>query len=733
MPSNDKSDSMLRHRFTIDNMRSAATIMCAGGVVLCAAPAHAYIGPGAGFALGGSLLFGLAGILVAISALLLWPLRTFIRFLRSRGRLRGARAKRVIVLGLDGLDPGLVKEGLREGRLPNFRRLREQGGFRPLATTTPAMSPVAWSGFATGVDAGRHNIFDFLNRDLRTYLPVLSSTRISGSGRMLRIGPIRIPLGKPKMELLRRSKAFWQVLGENGVKATVLRVPITFPPEKVDGQMLSAMCVPDLRGTQGTFSWYSADLGGVDLDGASDGDAQETIGGVRNRLTRDGATYKGTLAGPDHPNGGHMSLEITATVDAAARSATFKVDGQEFTLGPEMNSPWIKLAFKGGPGVTAKGICKFRVTRFDEPFSFYVTPVHLDPESPAMAISHPTHYSIALAKLHGPFATLGLAEDTWALNERVIDEQAFLDQAYEIHAERERQFFHVLDRQRTGSVSVVFDATDRIQHMFFRYLSNDHPANAGKDTQQHHHAIRNLYDRADDLVGKTLDRLKHGDVLFVISDHGFKPFTRGVNLNTWLRENGYLYLQGDTVEGTPTPLPEGRTAEPTAIDWSRTRAYASGLGGFYLNLTGREREGIVKPGEADVLREELAGKLRDLRDPKGDTRCVNLVQQDRDCYHGPYVENGPDIVIGFKIGWRTGWDAAVGRVGSSTFEDNTRSWSGDHCVDPRLVPGILFSSVPFAETRPALIDLAPTILDLFGIARPAWMTGRSFLSDGGAS
>ncbi len=731
---------MLRHRIDPDKPRpragTAIAVACAAVTSLWAAPAMAYIGPGAGFALGGSLLFGLAGVLLAFGALLLWPLRAALRAIKGRGRRRKARARRVIVLGLDGLDPGLVKEGLREGRLPNFRRLRERGGFRPLATTTPAMSPVAWSGFATGVDAGRHNIFDFLNRDLRTYLPVLSSTRISGGGRVFRVGPVRIPLGKPKMELLRRSKAFWRVLGENGVKATVLRVPITFPPEKVDGQMLSAMCVPDLRGTQGTFSWFSADPGETSVDGATAGVApvadDDTIGGVRNKLTRRREAFVGRLAGPDHPDGGLMDLEIEAVCDSARKLARFRIDGQEFTLGPDENSDWIKVAFRGGPGVVARGICKFRVTSFDEPFSFYVTPVHLDPESPAMPISHPGHYSLALAKLQGPFATLGLAEDTWALNERVIDEQAFLDQAYEIHAERERQFFHVLERQRSGSISVVFDATDRIQHMFFRYLDPDHPANAGKDVERHRHALRDLYDKADEVVGKTLDRLRPGDVLFVISDHGFKPFTRGVNLNTWLRENGYLYLKDDPAEGSPAPLPEGETAEPVEIDWSRTRAYASGLGGFYLNLKGREQGGIVTAEAEGPLREELAAALRELRDPATGRRCVNLVQQDRDCYRGPYLENGPDLVIGYKIGWRTGWDAAVGRVGATTFEDNTRSWSGDHCVDPRLVPGILFSSEPFDETRPALTDLAPTILDLFGIARPAWMTGRSFLPAGGA-
>ncbi len=714
-------------------------------MVCLPAPALAYIGPGAGFALGGSILFGLAGIIVAIGAVLLWPIRTVIRALRSRRRLSKARARRVIVLGLDGLDPGLVKEGLREGRLPNFRRLKDRGGFRPLATVWPAMSPVAWSGFATGVDAGRHNIFDFLNRDLRTYLPVLSSTRITPGGRMLKIGPFRLPLGKPTIELLRRSKAFWQVLGEQGVKATVLRVPITFPPEKVDGQMLSAMCVPDLRGTQGTFSYYTASDQGGKIDAASAGvapvsdeiidgvacatspDGAEVIGGVRNILTRDGAVYRGRLAGPEHPDGGLMSLEITATVDAAAQRAVFRIDGKEFALGPEENSDWIRLAFKGGIGVTAHGICKVRVTSFDDPFAFYVTPVHIDPEAPAMSISHPPHYAIALAKLHGSFATLGLAEDTWALNERVIDEQAFLDQAYQIHEERRRQFFHVLERQRSGSISVVFDATDRIQHMFFRYLDPTHPANAGKDVERHRHALRDLYDRADELVGETLDRLRDGDVLFVISDHGFKTFQRGVNLNAWLREQGYLFLLSDPTDGPLPELEPGFKAEPGAIDWSRTRAYVTGLGGFYLNVKGREAKGIVEPTETDALRDELAKKLRGLRDDGRGVQCMNAVWIPREVYTGPYAEDGPDLVLGFKIGYRTGWDAAVGRVTAETFEDNTRSWSGDHCVDPRLVPGILFSSEPFAEPRPALVDLAPTILDLFGIAKPAWMTGCSFL------
>ena len=219
------------------------------------------------------------------------------------------------------------------------------------------------------------------------------------------------------------------------------------------------------------------------------------------------------------------------------------------------------------------------MTSFAPRFTFYVTPLHIDPARPAMPISNPPHLAMALAQLHGPYATLGLAEDTWALNERVIDEQAFLDQAYAIHDERRRQFFHALDRTPEGVVSVVFDATDRIQHMFFRYLDPDHPANRGKDTDQaqgrHLRPVpaRRRPGGRDARRGWAKD-----DVLLVASDHGFKQFQRGVNLNAWFRENGYLYLKTDPAAG---PLPAdarrdalrgrrtstGRAPAPTPTGW----------------------------------------------------------------------------------------------------------------------------------------------------------------------
>jgi predicted AlkP superfamily phosphohydrolase/phosphomutase len=677
----------------------------------------AYIGPGAGFALGGSFLFALAGILLALVAVLAWPLRVLLRQVRGRRRSKGA-AGRVVVLGLDGLDPVIARRMMGAGQLPHLTRLKETGGFRPLGTTWPAMSPVGWSTFATGVDASGHNIFDFLGRDRATHLPVLSSTRLH-PGRRRSLGPIPLPDKGARFELLRRSKPFWKTCAENGLASTILRVPITFPPDRFGGKLLSAMCVPDIRGTQGTFSHYTE----PGLDVAGDG---RTTGGERFVLEGAGQNrWQSRLLGPDGPDG-PLWLPINVTVDPLVPVARFTIGDRQFEIGPDCYSDWIPVTFRQpGQRGGAHGICKVRVTSFEPGFSFYITPVHIDPRRPAMPISNPSHLSIALSRLQGRYATLGLAEDTWALNERVIDEQAFLDQAWAIHHEREKQFFHALDRQPDGVVSVVFDATDRIQHMFFRYLDPEHPANRGKDTEKHKDVIFDLYRKADDLVGRTLQRLGPRDVLLVVSDHGFKTFQRGVNLNSWFRQNGYLFLKSDPAEGPLPAIPAGRRFEAGDIDWPRTRAYTNGLAGFYLNIKDREHDGCVEPGQVSALKRLLISQLRNLNDAERGGAAITDLWASEDVYRGPYRDNGPDVIVGYRPGYRADWDAAVGAVSGQVISDNTRSWSGDHCMDPRQVPGVLFSTRPFTATRPSLEDMAPTVLDLLGVPVPAHMTGRS--------
>jgi predicted AlkP superfamily phosphohydrolase/phosphomutase len=334
-----------------------------------------------------------------------------------------------------------------------------------------------------------------------------------------------------------------------------------------------------------------------------------------------------------------------------------------------------------------------------------------------MPISHPDVYAIYLAKKQGPFATLGLAEDTWALNERVIDEKAFFEQAMAIYDERERMFLDALAQTKQGLLTTVFDTTDRVQHMFYRYLDPTHPANAGKDTTQWADAIARVYERLDALLGKLWPEIERDDTVFmVISDHGFTNFRRGVNLNTWLRDNGYLALK----EGHET---SGDWFEQ--IDWSKTRAFSLGLTGVFVNRKGREASGIVAEGEEyRTLVHEIARKLEALVDPETGVRAVRKVRATYETFDGPYRLDAPDLLIGFEGGYRSSWECAVGAVTASVFSDNTRSWSGDHCVDPDIVPGVFFCNRRIAVERPRLLDIPVSVVELFGQKRARYMQGE---------
>jgi predicted AlkP superfamily phosphohydrolase/phosphomutase len=333
-----------------------------------------------------------------------------------------------------------------------------------------------------------------------------------------------------------------------------------------------------------------------------------------------------------------------------------------------------------------------------------------------MPISSPSFYSVYLARLLDSFATLGLAEDTWALNERVIDEKAFLEQAYAFHDERKKMWFRTLRKQKKGFITCVFDLSDRLQHMFFRYLIDTHTANLGKDTIDHKEALHDMYREMDRLVEQTLKYVDDKTAFFVISDHGFKPFLKGVNTNTWLLENGYLSF-GDGERGEYLQ----------SVDWSKTRAYALGLGGIYINKKGRERQGIVDEADCQALKDEISAGLLGLKDEHG-PMINKMFDVERD-FTGPYRFEGPDLIVGFREGTRVSWDCARGLVTPNIIENNEKSWSGDHCMDPDTVPGILFSNRPVPEEHPRIMDMGPTVLDLFGVKIPAFMTGKNILEE----
>jgi predicted AlkP superfamily phosphohydrolase/phosphomutase len=682
----------------------------AAGLLAAATRAEAYIGPGAGFALLSSFLVVFTTILIAAALLLTWPFRMAWRFLRRKARVR-PWVRRVVIVGFDGQDPKLTEKFLKKGLLPNFEKLAKSGAYRKLQTTYPSISPVAWSSFATGTNPARHNIFDFLDRDRKTYLPLLSSTHIGKVERSLKIGPYRIPLSKPRLRLLRKSKPFWCILGEHDVWSTVLRVPITFPPDKFKGAQLSAMCVPDLLGTQGTFLFYSTRSSAKRFK----------EGGIRIELPRNGDRIETRIQGPENLfRDGHPPLEIPMTIelDRGAKRARISIDGETIALEPRKLSDWVVLTFKAAPGIKVSGTCRMMVTELDEHFSLYLTPLNLDPDRPAMPISHPSYYATYLSKKIGHFCTLGLAEDTWALNEGVTDDATFLKQTYDIDRERQDMFFAALSRLRRGALVCVFDATDRIQHMFWHYLEENHPANHGNGASkaEHKKAIEDIYRHNDALIGKVMERLGEGDVLMVLSDHGFNSFQRGVNLNGWLLREGLLALR---------PGADGASEWLRDVDWSKTKAYSLGLTGMFLNLEGREAKGIVRPGaEAQAVKKEIIGRMSGLVDEARGAVGIQEVFDTARLYQGPYQENAPDLIIGYASGYRISWDCATGMVAGPVFEDNVKPWSGDHCVDPRLVPGVLFCNWRMESENPSLLDVAPSVLTLFGVDPPKHMEGK---------
>ena len=718
----------------------AGLILFLALIATLAAPeaGYAYIGPGAGFAFMTSFLILFATFFLAFFFFLTWPIRFLIKKIRRRGRTLEGKVDKVIVLGFDGLDPGLLQQYLRKGILPNIAGLIEKGSFKAMKSTNPPISPVAWSSFSTGVNPGKHNIFDFLAPERRSYLSKLSSAEIRPPTKWIKLGRYRFPLGKPSYRPLRKSKPFWTVLGENEIFSSIIRVPITFPPEKFStGVLISSLCVPDLRGTQGSFSFFTSNPDRVG----------EHTGGFAYDLKKDGDCYTGDIVGPPNamlegeppiklafklvPNGGNgggsnrggdvgrgdRSDEPGGGSSGNRGSATLIIGKERLDLTLRKHSSWVTLDFSAGMGVHVQGVARFILQSVAPDVELYMTPINIDPGKPAMPISYPFYYSVYLSKLLGPYATLGLAEDTWALNERVIDEEQFIEQAYLINKEREDMLMNELNKVKKGAVVCVFDITDRIQHMMWRYIDPGHPANRDKESEKHKSALEDLYVDVDRIVGEVMPHVDDKTALIVMSDHGFKPFRRGINLNAWLKHEGYLFLKegakaGEWFEG---------------VDWSRTRAYALGLGGIFLNLKGREREGIVSKQEAPALVDEIKARLSGLVDPENGQVGIKDVYAGREVYNGPYALEGPELIMGCNSGYRASWDAATGIVTDEVFTDNTKAWSGDHCVDPSVVPATFISNRKITADAVSITDIAPTVLDLFGIKPPAYVDGKVIL------
>ncbi len=665
-------------------------------LTLSAAPCHAYIGPGAGMVFVSSFLAIFVAFLLALVLIVLGVFRWLFGLFRGQKRREDA-ARKVVVIGLDGCSPPIMERLMDEGRLPNFSELRSDGDYRHLRTTCPPISPVAWSTFATGSNPGKHGIFDFLRRNPFTYQLELSSTRMRESTRDIGIGPLKVSRGSTSVELEQKGKAFWEVLGENGVFSAVMRVPISYPPPDFNGVALAGMCAPDLLGTQGTFAYYTT--------------AEDEIAGYESGLAsllqRNGnGGFRGEIRGPRHPRSGEeMTIPFELRSNGEPDGMALTVQGERTDLQVGEYSDWLPVSFRAGLTKTVKGITRFLLLDGGDgegDVRLYHMPLNIDPGAPSMPIASPLIFSSYLQKTHGNFSTLGLAEDTWGLNEGILTDEAFIEQCYIFHRERRRMLFDMLDKVRDGAVVFVFDITDRMQHMFLG--REGYGGDPYTDTPE---IVERVYEEMDELIGQVRERLDDDTVLMILSDHGFSTFNRCMDVNRWLLEEGYLAVDD-----------EG------AMDPDETRAYAMGLAGIYINREGRESQGIVPPDEAEALEEELIETLSEAVDEETGDHPVGAVFDASQVYRGMYAEDAPDLIIGWSQGYRISWESAVGDVGESVFCPNPKPWAADHCLPPAEVPGIFFCNRRIEADDIWIGDVGPTVLGLFGIEKPGAMDGR---------
>ena len=644
-----------------------------------------------------------------------------------------AAGHKVVVLGIDGMDPKLLQTFVDQGRMPNFKALMAAGDFRPLQTTMPPQSPVAWSTFMTGLDPGGHGIFDFIHVDRGRLAPYNSMARAEPGGRPVNLGSWSFPTAGGGVQLLRKGTTFWQILGKHGVRSTIFKMPVNFPPVKAPGHALSGMGTPDLIGSQGTFSFFT--------DHPKDWPAQ-VAGGEIYEVTVVSNTVAAQLHGPPNTfrrfptkdsldlqkKGRAVSLEyenprmtqdFVVYVDPKASAAKFVIGDQEFILREKEWSDWVHAEFEAIPHlIKVSSAVRFYLKQLSPKFELYVTPLQIDPEDPVMPISHPSSWSKQLCAALGRFYTHNIPEDAQAFKAGVLTAHEFWDQLTFAYQERARALDYLLTHQDEDLLFVYFGTVDQGSHMLWHFMDRAHPGYVQDDVLKD--GIAKLYEGLDGQLGHVREVIGNETPLIVMSDHGFAPFYWEVNLNTWLLDKGYIVLKD------PSKQESGEFF--SNVDWSRTRAYGVGLNGLYINLKGREKDGAVAAGpEYEALLDELEKALLAMKDPRNSHSPVSLVLRPGRDFHGPERDEGPDLLVGYSRGYRCSWESPLGSFPKAIFADNLSPWSGDHCMDYRLAPGILVTSRRITSPTPTLADLTVSLLQEYGVAPGKGMIGHNVL------
>jgi predicted AlkP superfamily phosphohydrolase/phosphomutase len=655
-------------------------------------------------------------------------------WLGSQSRVSRSAGKKVIVIGIDGLDPRLCERMMNERdargrpRLPHLARLREQGGFSRLGTSIPPQSPVAWANFINGAGPGSHGIFDFIHRhpeDQGAHPFYGASETVPGEGYW-DVGEHRLQLDfwpfnhkLASTELRRQGVPFWEYLDEAGIPSTFYDLPCNYPPSPSKHghhRCLCGMGTPDMMGsgTYGTYQHFAED-GPIEPESQS--------GGRRCRLSFEGETARAAILGPDNgllqvPR--PTSVEFLVHRDRQANGAVIEIQSQRLLLRAGDWSRWIKINFTIStpwfvPSKNASGICRFYLQEVAPNCRLYVTPVNVDPSDPLFQISEPPSFVQGISEKLGLFYTTGFQEDYSARKNNVFVDDEFVRQAGEVLEERLALFRHAVHNYDDGLLFFYFSSSDLQSHMLWWNSDDEHPVRTAQQAERYFQHIHRLYQRLDQVIGDIVDRYGSQATILVMSDHGFANFGRQFNLNTWLRDHAYLG-------------PPDCTSLMSDVDWSQTRAYGLGINGLYLNLRGRERDGIVEPDQKDALLAQLVRELEAVQDENGDSPIRRVYRTDQEAsYRGDATALAPDLIIGYSSGYRASWATILGDITPEILLNNDSAWSADHCADALEVPGVLFSNRPLRRQGPYLWDVAPSILAEFGLPTPSGMIGRSVL------
>lgn len=587
---------------------------------------------------------------------------------------------KVLIIGIDSLDPKIINKLIN--KLPNFKSLKT---FTQLETTIPPETPVAWSAASTGTNPGKYGIFDFISRDLENNQPKLNLTTE-------KIGIIKI-----EYTCAMQGTPFWRILTQNNIPATIIRWPVTFPPERVKGCMLSGLGVVDAKGMLNNYYFYT------DKEIKEDEEGKEKIIPIKieNNIIE---TY---ISGPlIRKKEGIIDKRIHMEIEIIDNMIKIHIDKKDYIIKNKGWSEIIRVNFNILPFINYYGIFNIYLQSIN-PFEMYMSSIQIDPENQFLNITYPKDYGKELVNNIGLFYTLGMPEDTKAVTENRLNKEAFIQQILQIEEERKKMFFYEFKRFNEGVYAFVFDEGDRLKHLFWKNTSEDENLEISKEIEEY-------YIRKDQFLGEVFSKLDKNTKLIILSDHGFGNFKKQVNINSWLVKEGYIKTKGNKED-----------LLFKFVDWNSTKAYSVGFTSLYINLKDREKLGIIKKEEYEKLVDEIINKLKNLQD-NGQFVFTNLYKG-REIYKGEYSSMAPDIVIGFSQGYRMSWKNAIGALDSNIISNNNGKWQGDHLIDRSHVPGVLFTNFKINKKNPNIKDIAPTILKICDVKIPESMEGQSLI------